>query len=80
MNVRGRSAVDQETEQFRPAVVTSRVHHMLTPVDQREIEVDDDFTFARANGFTQQAPIGCDDRGEATARDRADIAAGVRII
>src|SRR5215207_5201462 len=27
VNVRGGGTVDQETEQFRPAVVTSRVHH-----------------------------------------------------
>lgn len=73
MKVRGGSAVDQETEQFRPAVVTSRVHHMLPLVDQREIEVDGDFTFARADGLTQYASIGCDDRGEATAGERADV-------
>jgi hypothetical protein len=46
---------------------------MLPLVDQREIEIDDDFTFARADGLTQQAPIGCDDRSEATAGDRADV-------
>jgi hypothetical protein len=51
---------------------------MLTPVDQHEIEIDGDFTFARTNGFTQQAPIGRDDRSEASAGDRAHIAAGVR--
>src|SRR6516165_7844626 len=73
VNVRGGCTVDQQAEQFRPTVVTSRVHDMLPLVDQREIEVDDDFTFARANRLTQYAPIGCDNRGEATAGDRTDV-------
>ena len=77
VNVRGGGAVDQETEQFRPAVVAARVHQLLALVDQREVEVGDDHAFARADGLAQQGSIGCHDRGEATAGDRADAAAGV---
>lgn len=38
VNVRGGGAVDQETEEFRPAVVAARVHHLLALVDQGEID------------------------------------------
>lgn len=57
--------------------MTSRIHHMLPSVDQREIEVDGDFPFARAEGLTQYAPIRRDDRREATTRYRSDLAARV---
>ena len=50
VNVRGGGAVDQETEQFRPAVVAARVHHLLALVDQREVEVGDDHAFTRRGG------------------------------
>ena len=77
VNVRGRSPVDQETQQFGPAVVAARVHHLLALVDQREVEVGDDDAFARADRFADQGSIGCHDRGKATTRDGANAAAGV---
>jgi len=67
VNVRAGGAVDQETQQLRPAVVTARVHQLLALVDQREVEVGDHDAFARANRLAQQGGIGCDDRGEAAA-------------
>jgi hypothetical protein len=51
VNVRGGGTVDQEAEQFRPAVVTSGVHHMLPLVNQREIEFSDDRALTRPDGF-----------------------------
>src|ERR1700733_5718461 len=52
---------------------------MLPLVDQREIEVDGDFTFARADGLPHYAPVGRDDSSEAAAGDRAEVGgAGVR--
>ncbi len=39
VNVRGGGAVDQETEQFRPAVVAAQVHQLLALVNQGEVEV-----------------------------------------
>jgi hypothetical protein len=42
-----RRAVDQKAEQFRSNVVSSRVHHMLPLVDQRDIGVHGEGTFAR---------------------------------
>lgn len=36
------------TEQFRPAVMTSGIHHLLTLVDQGEVEVSNDHAFSRA--------------------------------
>ena len=77
MNVRGGGAVDQEAEQFGPAVVAARVHQLLALIDQREVEVGNDDAFARAEGLAQQGSIGRHDRGEATAGDRADAAASV---
>src|SRR5262249_40297618 len=53
VNVRGGGAVDQETEQLRPAVVTARVHQLLALVHQREVEVGDDHAFARAERLAQ---------------------------
>src|SRR5258706_12709379 len=67
VNVRGGGAVDQETEQFRPAVGAAGVHHLLAFVDQREVEVGDEGAFPRPDGLPQQGSIGCHDRGEATA-------------
>jgi hypothetical protein len=58
VNVRGGSTVDQQAKQFRPAVVTSRVHHMLPFVDQREIKVNGDFTFAERTGSPSRLPSG----------------------
>jgi hypothetical protein len=46
MHVSRRSTVDQETEQFRAAVVTARVHQLLALVDQREVEIGDSHAFA----------------------------------
>src|SRR5215471_17292008 len=77
VNVRSGRAVDQETEQFRPAVVSARVHQLLALIDLREVKVGDDNSFARADRLSQQAPIVCRNRSEATARDRADAAASV---
>src|SRR5262249_55208067 len=77
VNVRGGAAIDQETQQLRPAIVAARVHQLLTLVDQREVEIGDNDSFARANRLVEQGAIGCHDRGEAAARDRADGAVRV---
>src|SRR5215510_3541896 len=39
VNVRSGRAVDQETEEFRPAVVSARVHQLLALIDLREVKV-----------------------------------------
>src|SRR5687767_10808392 len=64
MDVRGGATVDQQTEQFGPAVVAARVHQLLALDDQREVEVGDDDAFARAEGLTEKASIGRHDRGK----------------
>ncbi len=58
VNMRGRSAVDQQTQQLRPAVMAARVHHLFAFVDQREVEVGNDHAFTRTNGLAQQLPSG----------------------
>src|SRR5215472_7051633 len=75
--MRSGGAVDQETEQLRSTVVAARVHQLLALVDQREVEISNYSSFARADRLDQQASIGCRDRGEATTGDRADVAASV---
>src|SRR5215469_4504976 len=77
VNMRSGGAVDQETEQLRSTVVAARVHQLLALVDQREVEISNYSSFARADWLDQQASIGCRDRGEATAGDCADVAASV---
>ena len=72
-----RRAVDGQAEQFRPAVVAARVHQLLAPVDQREIEIGDHLAFAGTYRFADQFTFGRDDRGEAAAGDRPDAASGI---
>ena len=48
VNVRGRSAVDQKTQQFRAAVMAARIHQLLALVDAGEVEIGNDDAFARA--------------------------------
>ena len=67
VNVRGGSAVNQQAEQFRPAVMASRIHDLLSLIDQGEIEDGDDYAFPRANGLAEQTSVRRNDRGEATA-------------
>src|SRR5262249_35360399 len=69
VDMRGAGAVDQETEQFGPAVVAARVHQLLALVDQREVEVGDDDAFARMERLAQQRSVRGHDRGEAAAGD-----------
>ena len=47
-HVSSRCVVDEQGEEIRAAVVTSRVHLDLALVDQREVEVGDDLAFAGA--------------------------------
>ena len=77
VNVRGGSAVNQQAEQFRPAVMASGIHDLLSLIDQGEIEVGDDYAFPRANGLAEQTSVRRNDRGEATAGERADVATSV---
>jgi hypothetical protein len=78
VNVRDWSAVEQETQDFGPAVVAARVHELLALVDEREVEVGDHHAFAGADRFADQRAIGRYDRGKAAAGNRADAAtAGV---
>ena len=77
MNLRRWRAIDQETQEFWPAVVAARVHERLALVDEREVEVRDDHAFARAERLADQGAIGCHDRSKATARDWANAAAGI---
>src|SRR5262249_32835669 len=77
MDVRGGSAVDPKTEQFGSAVVAARVHQLLALVDQREVEVGNEDALAGMERLAQKGSVGCHDRGETAARDRADAAAGV---
>jgi hypothetical protein len=58
-------AVDQEAEQLGSAVVTARVHQLFALVDQREVEVGDDFAFTRANRLSKQAAVRSHNHGEA---------------
>ena len=46
MNVSGRSAVNQEAEQFGPAVMPPRIHELLAFVDHDKVEISDDDAFA----------------------------------
>jgi len=57
--------------------MAARAHQLLSLVDQREVEVGDHHAFAGANGFSEQASVGCHDRREATTGDRTDAAARV---
>ena len=75
VHVRGRGSVDQQTEQFRPAVVAARVHQLLAPVDQREIEIGDHCGLTRSDRVAYKRAIRRHDRSEATARDRTYLAA-----
>ena len=77
VNVCGGSAVNQQAEQFRPAVMASGIHDLLSLIDQGEIEVGDDYAFPRANGLAEQTSVRRNDRGEATAGERADVATSV---
>jgi hypothetical protein len=76
MHMARRCAVDQQAQQFRAAVVTARIHHAFSLVDQAHVEVDDHLAFA----FSQRAlhhTIRADDCGEATTGNRADGATGI---
>jgi hypothetical protein len=73
----GRRAIDQQAEQFRPAVVAKRIHHPFALVDQREIEIGDDDAFAGPQRIAHQFALRRDDRGKAAAGDRTDRATGV---
>ena len=77
VQMRGRSSVDHQAEEFRPAVMAARIHHLLALVDQGEVKIGDHYPFTRPDRIAHQGSIGCDDRGEATAGDRADRAAGI---
>src|SRR5262245_52099809 len=77
VQVRGRSSVDQQAEQLRPAVVAAGIHQLLSLVDQGEVEIGDHDPFTRTDRTTQQGSIGRDDRGEATTRYWADRAASI---
>src|SRR5713101_2083723 len=55
-------------------IVATRVHLLLAPVNAHEIQIGDDFTFAGPERFAEQRAVGRYDRGEAAARDRADLA------
>src|SRR5512142_2700691 len=72
-----RRAVDQQAEQFRATVVAARIHQPLPLVDQAEIQVGDQHAFTRTQGRAEQFALRGDDRGEAAARDRPDVATGV---
>src|SRR5262249_14726116 len=63
VHVRGGGAVDQGTEQFRPAVVAARVHHLLALSDAqgRYEEAQDRYEDAKARG---QAKEGTTQTGE----------------
>jgi hypothetical protein len=77
VNAECRRAVDQQAQQFRPAVVAARVHQVLAPVDPREVEISDHDAFAGAHRLADERPVGRDDRGEAPARQGTGVAAGV---
>ena len=57
VNVRGGSAVNQQAEQFRPAVMASGIHDLLSLIDQGEIEVGEDYALPRANGLAEQTSV-----------------------
>src|SRR3954463_15837786 len=77
MHVGGGSAVDQQAEQLRAAVVAARIHQPLPPVDHPEIEISYHRGNACAPRLAHQFAFRGDDRGEAAARNRADLATGV---
>src|SRR4249919_3386137 len=77
MEVRRRSAIDQEAQKLGTVVVNHRVHQQLAAIDHAEVEVGDDLAFALAKRFADQHALRRDDRGEAAPGDRTDRAAGV---
>ena len=54
VHVRGFGAIDQQAEQFGPAVVSAGVHLGLALVDQREVEVGDDRALAGTQRLAEQ--------------------------
>ena len=77
MEMGGRRTVDGQTKQFRPAVMATRVHQLLAPVDQCEVEIGHHHAFAGTYRCADQFTFGRDDCGEAAARDRSNAASGI---
>src|SRR5262249_52132696 len=74
VNVCSGRAVDEQAEQFRPAVLAARVHQQLSSIDQAEVEISNQFCFARTDRLTNQRSVGCRDCGETAASYRTKIA------
>ncbi len=77
MNVGGCGAIDQQAEQFGPAIVPARIHQLLALIDQREVEIGYDHAFARTDRIADKCSIRRDDGGEASAANWADTATGI---
>src|SRR5580700_2871430 len=53
-----RRAIDQQAEQFRPAIMTARVHQALALVDRPEIEIRMTSPSPERSGTPTNAPSG----------------------
>jgi len=46
-----RGPVDHKAEEFGAAIVATRVHHLFSSVDQREVEIGNHYALSRAQGL-----------------------------
>ena len=58
MDIGNRCAIDQQAEQFRTTIVAARIHQVLTPVDQGEIEIGNHHAFPERRGSPINSPSG----------------------
>src|SRR5262245_23638168 len=72
VHMRRLRAIDPDAEKLRTAVVPASVDQALARLDQRKVEIGDDFTFPAPERLANDLAFRVDDGGEATTRDRPE--------